>query len=72
MRQAEAEFLVLHEWENWWANHPKHSERASGTDALEFFAYLVSKKRLLLDFRCEGSQWQIVRAWLLRKGLIND
>ena len=72
MRQAEAESLILREWENWWANYPKHSERASGIEALAFFAYLVSKKRRLLDFRCEGSQSQIVRAWLLRKGLVND
>ncbi|MCH7776527.1 MAG: hypothetical protein IH878_08320 [Gemmatimonadetes bacterium] len=72
MRQVEAEFLILHEWEGWRANNLTPGERASGTDGLAFFVFLQSEKPDLLDFRCRGDKWQIIHAWLLRKGFVCD
>ena len=72
MRQVEADFLILHEWEGWRADNLTQDERASGTHGLAFFYFLQSEKPHLLDFKYRGDKWQIVHAWLLRKGLVCD
>ncbi len=72
MRQVEAEFLILHEWEGWWAKNLTRGERASGTHGLAFFYFLQSEKPHLLEFPHQGDGWQTVHGWLLRKGLVCD
>ena len=71
MRQVEAEFLILHEWEGWRANNLAHGERASGDHGLVFFVFLQSEKPHLLEFPHQGNG-QTVHGWLLRKGLVCD
>ena len=72
MKQDEAKALILHEWNDWWANNPKRGERASDTDGLRFFSFVKTEKPHLLDFRCRGDKWQIIKGWLLRAGVVND
>ncbi len=72
MRQVEAEFLILHEWESWRANNPTREEKASSIDGLNFLAFLKSEKPHLLDFGRKGDKWQIIHAWLLREGAVCD
>ena len=72
MRQVEAEFLILHEWEEWQTKNLKPGTRASGTNGLAFFVYLQDQKPHLLDFRYRGDKWQIIHAWLLRAGAVGN
>ena len=72
MRQVEAEFLILHEWEEWRAKNLKRGERASGIEALVFFEFVRSEKPHLLKFRHKGDKWQIIHAWLLRAKVVGD
>ncbi len=72
MRQVEAEFLIVHEWESWRATNLQPDKRASGTDGLAFFVDLQREKPHLLEFEYHGDKWQIIHAWLLRAGLVGD
>ncbi len=72
MRQVEAKFLILHEWEGWWANNQEHGEEASGIDGVAFYAFLQKEKPHLLDFGRKADKWQIVHAWLVREGAVCD
>ena len=72
MRQVEAKFLILHEWDLWRDNNLERDETATGIDGVAFYAFLQSEKPHLLDFENGGDKWQIVHAWLLREGAVCD
>ena len=72
MEQSRAKGWIIVEWPRWKAKNIPDKERPTATDGLSFFADLQTERPDLLDFEYQGDKWQIVHAWLLEKGFVND
>ena len=72
MEQSKAKGWVIVQWPRWKAKNIPDKERPTATDGLSFFADLQTERPDLLDFEYQGDKWQIVHAWLLEKGFVND
>ena len=71
MLKAEAETRIVTEWSHYIAENPIF--RPTTVDALSFFVvHLQQNCPHLLKFRCAGDKWQVVKGWLLRRGLVTD
>ena len=70
MLKAEAETQIVAEWSRYIAENPiPHPTTIS---ALSFYAHLQKNCPHLIQFRCHGDKWQVVKGWLLRRGLVTD
>ena len=71
MRQAEAERLILNEWDRWWRERGE-TRAATGNDGFMFYLELEKKNDPALDFTCRGDKWQTVHGWLLNARKVID
>ena len=72
MLKAEAERRIVAEWSHWIVENPSPRPTPTTWDAFGFYGYLMNDRPDLLRFRCAGDKWQVVKGWLLRRGLVTD
>ena len=77
MKKNEAEEAVIAEWHRWLAEYPISKRSTleglpSTVDALGFFACLRRERPYLLRYRSADDKWQVVKGWLLNRGLVSD
>ena len=70
MRQAEARPAIIAEWRRYAAE--ESLSRPTTWDAFSFYGHLVNSRPDLLQFRCSGDKWQVIKGWLLREGLVTE
>ena len=68
MRKAEAETAIIDEWHRYVAENS--ISRPTTWHAFGFTGHLTSNRLDLLQFRCAGDKYQVIRGWLLQRGLV--
>ena len=64
MKQEEAKNAILDLWKDEKKPWEEGDHQAFYNSAQSFYLSLKSKNSGLLNFRCEGDKWQVVKGWI--------
>ena len=70
MRKADAETAIIAEWRRYATDN--RITHPTTLNAFSFFGDLSKNRPDLLHFRCADDKWQVVKGWLLRRGLVTE